>query len=338
MNSNYKILVIQPGKIGDLVVTTSLFNTLFAKFGKFDLVASDFAKDLLSGDERIEKLFQRSIDVSRLKEQRYDAALILMPSYDFFIKCRRAGIKKIWGTTHQLMTKRERLTSLLLHKTFTFDFNTSAEEQYLRMARELGATVQDPKRSLPVTEESRKKVAEYIKENNLADKKLIGMSITAGKSFKEWGDTNYIALVNWLIDKGYTVLGVGGPMDTEKVEVFAAHILRPENFMNCAGTFSLNQTAALADYLDCFIAADTGPLYIADAQGVPVVDIMGPCPSSSQRPRGEQVVIVGECFNDDHPKCYMMNCPSSKAAAYARCMQDISLEEVQQAFEKLHLK
>lgn len=332
-----KLLVVQAGKIGDLVVTTSLFNTLYKQFGSFDLVASAFAKDLLDGDTRIKKIYNRSVDHLTLKQEKYDQALILMPSYDFFIKCRRARIKHVWGTVHQHMTKRERIASWILHKKFNFDFTSSAEKHYLLMAAELGVEILESERSLSVTNSSEVKVDEFIKQNNLVNTKLVGISISAGKSFKEWGDQNYVLLVDWLIEKGYTVVGIGGPMDNEKVEHFKSLIKKPEAFVNTAGLFTLNQLTALTRYLSCFIGADTGPLYIADSQKIPVVDIMGPCPSSSQKPQGKKAVIVGECFDDSHAKCYMMNCPSSKASDYARCMQEISFEQVKQAFEQLKI-
>lgn len=53
--------------------------------------------------------------------------------------------------------------------------------------------------------------------------------------------------------------------------------------------------------MDCYIASDSGNVYIADAVGVPVVLLFGPCCHYEQRPLGN-VMLIG---NDDNICSYV---------------------------------
>jgi hypothetical protein len=48
--------------------------------------------------------------------------------------------------------------------------------------------------------------------------------------------------------------------------------------------------------MDCYIASDSGNIYIADAVGVPVVMLFGPCCHYEQRPLGD-VLLIGDDKN-----------------------------------------
>ena len=177
-----KLLVIQPGKIGDLVVTTSLFNSIYSSHGQFDLVASNFAQDFLKCDQRLSRIYKRHVSARELRAQQYTHVLILMPSYNFFIKCRLAGIKNILGTVHSNMTKREKLASFLLSRKLFYDHANSAEEHYLKMAQALGINQISKQRGLKSCLEDKDLVDRFIEENSLVDKKLIRIKFLYGES------------------------------------------------------------------------------------------------------------------------------------------------------------
>ena len=53
--------------------------------------------------------------------------------------------------------------------------------------------------------------------------------------------------------------------------------------------------------MDCYIASDSGNVYVADAVDVPVILLFGPCCHYEQRPLGN-VLLVG---NDDNICSYV---------------------------------
>lgn len=330
-----KVLVAQPGKIGDLVCTTPLFRTLAKSFGApVDVIAGNFAADLLFGNSAVGKIYPRDVDPKVLQEQHYTHVLMLMPSLELWKTAKKAGIKNIFGTVQRRMSKKEKLFSyFILTKRFNFDFTRSIQEHYLDMAAALGAREIVKMREIYFSEEAQSRAARFFSDNNLSGKRVVGISVGAGKDFKKWGLDNFRRLVVALNADGFFVVGAGSQEERQEVESLAASLPDGSMFVNAAGLFSLQEFAAVARNFLCYIAGDTGPLYIADALGIPVVDLMGPCFAIGQHPQGLRAVIVGECKNSDHPKCYMMYSPNFRHDEYLRCMREIEFPEVWQGFK-----
>ncbi|OGE78121.1 MAG: hypothetical protein A2751_03085 [Candidatus Doudnabacteria bacterium RIFCSPHIGHO2_01_FULL_46_14] len=333
-----KILVAQPGKIGDLVCTTPLFRTLAENFkAPVDIIAGPFALDLLKGNDSVREVYSRKVEPDILRKENYTHILVLMPSVEIWGLARKASISNIWSTIHPKMTRRERLFSFFyLTRKFPYNFS-SAQQHYLQMGQALGAANLIQKREIRYGSEDEQKIAEFLREQNLQDKKLVGISVTAGKDFKEWGNQNYKQLVDKLNSENFTVIAVGTKEERPKLETLQNSLARQDMFLNVAGDFKLSEFAALAVNFRAFIAADTGPLYIADALGIPVVDLMGPCYSGGQKPLGENAVLIGECLKPEHPKCRMMDSPNYLKEEFQRCMAEIRFEEVWQGFQSLKL-
>jgi heptosyltransferase-2 len=331
-----RVLVVQEGKIGDLVCTTPLFRTLKNNFAEpVDVVAGTFAEEVLKGNDAVGEILPRTVSIRILRQKQYSHVLILMPSVEILKRCVVAGIPNLLGTVHDKMSKKEKLYSFFLTKKFNYDFVTAAQDHYLEMAKALGVTNPVRRREVYFDAQDRVVADQFLNQYGLQGKKLAGISVTAGKDFKEWGIENFAHLVNRLNESGFCVIGVGSLPEREKLEKLALSVDRGM-FFNTAGLFSLSQLAALVSIFSVFVSADTGPLYIADALAVPVVDLMGPCCSTSQRPQGAKAVIVGECQEPVHPKCYMMNCPNALREDFSRCMRDITFAEVWKGLEYVH--
>lgn len=333
-----KILVVQLGKIGDLVCTTPLLRTLADNLREgVDLLAGNFAADLLAGNTAVGQIFTRDVDPRVIAEGRYTHALILMPNVEIWQKLKIAGIDQRWGTVHPRMRLAEKLQSFFyLTRKFPYRYGTSIPDHYLNMAKELGIKNIINTREVHFRDPDRNAAEEFYRQAGITGKQVVGISVTGGKDYKEWGAENYVKLVNELNNKGFVVIGVGTKEEAAKLAAIKSQIQKPEGLLNTAGQFSLSSLAAIISKMFCFIAADTGPLYIADALGVPVIDLMGPCSSGGQKPLSPRAQIIGECFNPQHPKCYMMYSPSALRAEYLRCMQEIKFEEVWNAFEHVY--
>ena len=63
-------------------------------------------------------------------------------------------------------------------------------------------------------------------------------------------------------------------------------------FINTSGIFNIDELKALISKISLFISVDTGPIYIAEAFGVPSIDIIGPVDESEQPPVGTKHKIV----------------------------------------------
>lgn len=65
-----------------------------------------------------------------------------------------------------------------------------------------------------------------------------------------------------------------------------------ENIVNLVGKVPLESLPAAIREMDFYVASDSGNVYIADAQQVPVILIYGPCSVEEQRPLGD-VLLIG---------------------------------------------
>jgi ADP-heptose:LPS heptosyltransferase len=57
-------------------------------------------------------------------------------------------------------------------------------------------------------------------------------------------------------------------------------------FFDTTGLWNIDELKVFISKLGLFVSSDTGPIYIAEAFGVPTVDIVGPVDEKDQPPRG----------------------------------------------------
>jgi hypothetical protein len=69
-----------------------------------------------------------------------------------------------------------------------------------------------------------------------------------------------------------------------------------DDIINLIGQIQLEDLPHAISKMDCYIASDSGNIYIADAVGVPIILIYGPCCVKEQRPLGN-VLLIGDDAN-----------------------------------------
>lgn len=88
---------------------------------------------------------------------------------------------------------------------------------------------------------------------------------------KAWPLTRYLQIGKWLIERGNTQLVlVGGEKEMELGDEFAREV---PSTVNLIGKLSLRQTAVMLEQCQLYVGNDTGPMHLAAAVGVPVVEI-----------------------------------------------------------------
>jgi ADP-heptose:LPS heptosyltransferase len=96
--------------------------------------------------------------------------------------------------------------------------------------------------------------------------------------------------------------------------------------IDAAGIFALQDLPALLSRLALLISADSGPLHIAEAVGVPAVIIGGPADLRERDLRTEHILV--------QPVLPCVPCVSAFAAPYTcplqhhRCIEDTTVAEV----------
>lgn len=164
---------------------------------------------------------------------------------------------------------------------------------------------------------------------------VMALGIGAQAAMRQWPIENMIALCRHLEAKGCAMVLIGGRKDlAAAAEVVSAG--GPFVF-DCVGRFTLRETAALLKTCALYIGNDTGPMHLAAAGGVPVVEI-----SCHPRNGPRDFHRSPACFGPWNVPCEILQpetplppCIDSCCEPAAHCIRQISVADVIAAVERL---
>ena len=340
-----KILVIQVAKIGDLVCTTPVFREIKKKFPNSYLAALVIGKtkDILTNNPRLEEII--SFDdfpgivgkiklIKKLKKEKYDWVFSLLPdSFNNIIAFWSLAPGRI-VTTYKDAGEITWLTSIFNNHCLEYKRGTSAPKHYLNLLKFIDIKEYSEKREVFIKPAEEKNALDYLRLQDLDNNDLlIGMSVTAGVKFSEWEPSKFAALADQLIEKlKAKIIFVGSAADSFKVTEVQG--MMENDSINSCGQFSLRELPALMKNLKLFVSVDTGPLYIADALEVPVVDIMGPSDMGEQCPIGSRSKIIQKDIHCSPCLFIFLGIRFCKEE-HLKCLKETTVEEVFEAAQNL---
>ena len=169
----------------------------------------------------------------------------------------------------------------------------------------------------------------FLKQESISNNELV-IGINPGAfygSAKRWLHERFAQLANMLNEKHKArVIFLGGPKELGMKELLSQDL----NFSPvwAIGKFSLIQTAALIKRCNLVVSNDSGLMHLSAAVSTPVVALFGPTDPSYVGPQNKRSIIVREESMECVP-CYLQSCE------HKNCMQNLSVEKVFQACEKL---
>jgi heptosyltransferase-2/heptosyltransferase-3 len=134
-----------------------------------------------------------------------------------------------------------------------------------------------------------------------------------------------------------TIILTGGPGETALAQAIAGKLSAPHIIL--AGETSLGQLAAVFAHCRLTLGADSGPLHLAVAVGVPTVHVFGPVDPVLFGPWGDpaQHIVVQARFFDTpchNRPCNHLDYSASELPLHL-CMQTITADDVLAAAEKI---
>lgn len=140
---------------------------------------------------------------------------------------------------------------------------------------------------------------------------------------RRWGPERFRSLAGGLARRGVGVVVVGG--EAERAE---GHAVVASGGLSLCGMTGLAGTAAVIARSSVLVSGDSGILHIAVGLGIPTISLFGPGRAKKWAPRGDNHIVI----NKELPcsPCttfgYTPKCPVN-----ARCMAEITVDEVEQA-------
>lgn len=218
----------------------------------------------------------------RLRAARFDVALDLQGLLKSGVVTAATGAPLRIGFAAGF--RRERLGGLFINRRVTPPSSARhVVDQYLALLAPLGVTAPRVVFRLPAREAAEGRVDEFFAETGLKPHgRLVVLNPGAGKAAKRWPVERFADLATRLgRDANARVLVLWGPGEQTVAQAIAAApgaVLAPPT--------DLDTLIAVVRRASIVVAADTGPLHVAAAVGVPCVGLYGPTLAVRNGPYG----------------------------------------------------
>ncbi len=324
-NKIRKILVIKPGAIGDVILTTPVLENLRYHFSeaKIYYLTQKFCKEALTGNPNIDRIltYDLSIDngwfiIKNIRKQKYDLVIDLFcnPRTALITFMSRAQYKvgyRFRGRTYAYNIKINRRSNEVHNVEFNLD-----------SLRILGLDIFFAKPKFYINSVHREFADGFFKENNLSDNFVIGINPAGTWQTKVWYPGQFAELIKLFDDKYRFVLFWGNKQERKIAENIRSEssdkpVLIPK--------IDLKYMGAIAEKCKLFVTNDTGPMHIASALGVNLVVLFGPTNPRLQGPLNLNSIVIQNnelsCLGCNLTK--VEECPNGH-----KCMKELPVNRV----------
>lgn len=289
-----------------------------------------------------------------IRRRRFDLVVDLTGSDRAAFLARASGAR--WRLGSSLCYGGARGKRRLFTQVVEFAPGWHVVQQNLAVVRQFGVAASDLRVDRPLTAAAQATVSAWLEQQGWpAAAPFIHVHPTSPWLFKCWPAEAVAAVIAWLLDQGLRVVLTAAPNTKElaKIEEILAALgdtgRRRPNFLNLAGRTGLMELAALTARARLFLGVDTMPMHLAAAMGTPVLALFGPSRVWSWAPWSPELAAFTtpadyyRCWHQgafhlgphlviqrrwDCVPCNRDGCQGSKIS---RCLEDITVAEVQQA-------
>jgi predicted lipopolysaccharide heptosyltransferase III len=338
-----KILLIQLGDIGDVVLTLPCLRALRESFPDASLIvavrdkASELMIDCPWADEVIsvsetkrpllEEMHHQARFIKRLRQHRFDLSINLRTGDRSAILSFLAGARqRISFYAHDGQLWQNRVSTHL--NLLDYEVGQYVADYYssLLAAYDIRTQQSVPQTSVPV--EKLKMVQDLFSQEQIPiSRPIIALQPFSIWQYKEWGTDKYIELLRHITSQyGLPVVITGSPEERARASVLAA--ASGSQVFNLAGKTSIGLFAAVLKSCGLFIGVDSAGMHISAAVGTPTVSIFGPSSAASWAPRGHLHKVVRG--NLPCVPCRQKGCMGTEQS---RCLDMLSIGDVMYAVE-----
>lgn len=275
-----KILLVQTGFIGDVILSSPLISALkkYNPDSEVSLLTTPLAVSLFEGHDELKEvltfdkrssrsgLFGLLKMASELRSKSYDEVYSLHKSSRTSLLLYLSGIKKRYSF-------KESKLNFLYTKTAP---RSDLSHDVLRNLAVLRVHDLNPadyvaEMSLGMKAESVTKAKELTSE--LGNNKTIVVAPGSVWATKRLPKETFLEVVRTCLKDQYQIILLGGPDDISIGEFIEKNLdgKSPRNFLNLIGKCALNVSAEVIRLADIVLSNDSSPLHMASATGTPVV-------------------------------------------------------------------
>jgi heptosyltransferase II len=328
-----KVLVRATNWVGDAIMAIPALQAIRAREPKSEItiLARRWVSAIYQGQglaDHLTVLEDLPNPSARIREERFDAAILLQNAFNAAWLAWRAGIQERIGFARD---GRSWLLTRAIPVPAAGEIPAHESYYYLELLRRAGwlrqlPTVDDIR--LAIAPENREKAKKHIVSAGArASSRRIAIAPGAAYgSAKCWPPERFAELADRLIARfDADVILFGAPSERDIAARIASGMRR--RAVNLTGETSIEDLPAYFSACDVFVGNDSGAMHVAAAAGVPVVAIFG-----STDPDGTAPVTSRRSLVRNAPSCspcFLRQCPMDH-----RCMTRIEVGLVEEAVRK----
>lgn len=271
-----KILLVQTGFLGDVILSTPVIRAVHELFPEASLsfLTTPAARELVADHPLLSEtlVFAKRGNqagwsgllqmAKELRSKSFDIAISLHKSARTAVLLRLAGIALRYGFREAAF--RSWYTKTAPRKDLPHDV--------LRNLAILRVFDREPRTFLgrlevalgqAQCEEAQTLLAQF------AGKRIVAIAPGSVWLTKRWVESGFRAVVEGMIERGFAVVVLGGPTDRAVAEQVVAGL--PGSVVNLAGGCSLLTSAAIISQCELLVSNDSAPLHLGSAFKVPTV-------------------------------------------------------------------
>ncbi|MEK7108845.1 MAG: glycosyltransferase family 9 protein [Patescibacteria group bacterium] len=339
-----RVCIIQTAKMGDMICTTPMFRAVKERYPEAEvIVVGDVVNEqTLRGNPDIARyLVWHGGSFAMAKKMRAlacDFGCTAGPDFSGLAALYLGGVPciaapQIVGRQSPLETKGYRMLRRLV-VVVPHVFNTYAAREYLRLLEPIGVASEDTRKHLYYTTEAAASVQKHLQDAGVEQEPFAVIAPGAGHKSKEWPPERFAQVAGYIAGHYMAVAVIGAAGDRQEVAEVFAHTSNPR-VVNMSEKLSIEELKAFISRAKLFVSADAGPLYIAEAFGVPTIDIVGPATDTAQPPHGPRNIVLVP--PRERPQMFMFDVRHFDPVETKRQAEATTVKEVTGAVDKLFL-
>ena len=309
------VVIIQRAKLGDMIVTTSMFRVIKKVYPdcRVAVVGSAVNKQILEGNPDVDKYIVWEDDIDKMigmvAPGNYDFGCMTSPNLHSLATLYLSGIKSISAPFITCGWSPYETKSYKLVRNFVIKkehrMRQYVPREYLRLLEPIGIFTDDTNKYIYWTKEAEAKINEFIKNINKHYSMLVGVLPGAGNKIKQWPAERFAAAADYLIEKyDAFILVIGNEGNRKEIDTMLANVKNQDNIRDCSWP-SIDELKALVSKLNMTVSVDTGPVFIAEASGVPTIDIAGSIHPHEMSPNDGKFHLL--VMSEGEPQIWTMN-------------------------------
>lgn len=334
------MLVFQLAKLGDMVCTTPVFRAIKKKYpnSKLIVVGNNINKELLAGNIDIDDyiVFEGVVStIIKLKNYKIDFGCTMTPSFIalailIISRVKTITVPRVIGGRSPYEDIWYKILRVFVNKV-DHRMGFYAPSEYLNILSSVNINTDETKKYIYFSNNDQIKSSKILKDIGLSDDDIfICISPSVGNKIKQWPIDNFINLIKLILEKFDLNIVLIGTNEDRALSKLIVESVKSDKLFDLSGLLNLGELKRIISLSKTLISVDSGPIYIAEAFGVPTIDIVGPMDENEQPPRG----YLNRIVKTDRlaPAIHIMNVRDIDKIEARRQVENIKIKDVFEEF------